>query len=432
MPRRNLHLLLAVAVVSLVCYLQKERSRYGHALVDVLHQIERRYLEPVDGATLFEGAVEGMVGRLDEHSAYISPKNLPEFNETISRQFVGVGMEIAIEPKSRQLMVVAPLAGSPAWEAGIRAGDKILSIDGLATQGIAIKDAERRIRGKPGSPVTLSLLHEGEKKPVELSIMRAVIHADTVLGDTRRADSTWNWFLAGYDRIGYLRINSFAENTEKEMAAALDRLAANRARGVILDLRNNPGGLLEAGVSVADMFLDSGVIVTTRSRGGRVRQTYSADGKAILPDVSMAILVNQYTASAAEIVAACLQDHGRAVIVGQRTYGKGTVQELIDLEENQGLLKLTTASYWRPSGRDISRPKNADADHDWGVTPNRGFEVSLEGEELARWFRWRAQRDTRRPSPGATPRDEEDPRPQADAALMKAVDYIEQATGKAP
>jgi carboxyl-terminal processing protease len=426
MPRRNLHLLLAVAVVSLVCYLQKERSRYGHALVDVLNQVERRYLEPVEGSTLFEGAVEGMVGRLDEHSAYINPKNVPEFTEAISRQFVGVGMEIAIEPKTRQLMVVAPLVGSPAAEAGIRAGDKIAAIDGQTTQGLAIKDAERRIRGKPGSPVVLTVLHEGEKKPVEISIMRAVIHADTVLGDTRRADSTWDWFLPGSERIGYLRINSFADNTEKEMAAALERLAADHVRGVILDLRNNPGGLLDAGVAVADMFIDSGVIVTTRSRGGRIKRTYNADGNAILPNVPMAILVNQYTASAAEIVAACLQDHGRAVVVGQRSYGKGTVQELIPLEEDQGLLKLTTSSYWRPSGRDITRPKNADAQSEWGVSPNKGFEVRLEGEDLARWIRWRAQRDARRTS--AAPREDDDQRPLADAALMKAVDYIEQAT----
>lgn len=432
MPRRNLHLLLAVALVSLVCYLQKERSRYGHALVDALSQIERRYLEPVDGATLFEGAVEGMVSRLDEHSAYISAKNLPKFEETISRQFVGVGIEIAIEPKTRQLIVVAPLAGSPAWEAGIRAGDKIVSIDGQTTQGASLKDAEQRIRGKPGSPVVLTVLHEGDKKPVEISIMRAVIHGDTVLGDTRKPDSTWTWFLPGYDAIGYVRINSFADNTEKEMAAALDRLVADHARGLILDLRNNPGGRLDAGVSIADMFLDSGVIVTTRSRGGRIKRTYTADGKAILPDVPMAVLVNQYTASAAEIVAACLQDHGRAVIVGQRSYGKGTVQEVLYLEEDQGVLKLTTSSYWRPSGRDINRPKDSDGGQDWGVTPNKGFEVPLEGEDLARWIRWRAQRDSRHPSPGTTARDEEDQRPLADPALMKAVDYIEQATGKAP
>jgi len=430
MPRRNLHLLLAVALVSIVCYLQKERSRYGGALVDTLNQIERRYLEPIDGATLFEGAVEGMVSQLDQHSAYISPKSLPEFNEMISRQFVGVGIEISIDPKSRQLMVVAPLAGSPAWEAGIRAGDKITAIDGQSTQGIVIEDAHRRIRGKPGSPVALTVLHEGEKQPVEIRIMRAVIHADSVLGDTRRPDSTWNWFLQGYDRIGYLRINSFAENTKQEAAAAVERLAADHARGLILDLRNNPGGLLEAGVAVADMFIDSGVIVTTRSRGGRVKRTYSADGKQLLPDVPMAVLVNQYTASAAEIVAACLQDHGRAVVVGQRTYGKGTVQEVINLEENQGVLKLTTSSYWRPSGRDINRPKNAELDRDWGVSPNRGFEVSLSGEDLARWARWRLQRDSRRGTP--TLRDEEDQRPLADAALMKAVDYIEQATGKTP
>lgn len=429
MPRRNLHLLLAVAAVSLVCYLQKERSRYGHALVGVLNQIERRYLDSIEGAKLFEGGVEGMVGRLDQYSAYIGPEHLAKFEEMISGRFVGVGIEISLEPKTRQLLVVAPLAGSPAYEAGIRAGDKITAIDGQTTQGLSLKDAEQRIRGKPGLPVVLTVVHEGETRPVDMSVIRAVLEAETVLGDMRRPDSTWSWFLGGYDRIGYLRINSFSERTEKEMTGALERLTAGRVRGLILDLRNNPGGLLKGAVSVSDMFIESGVIVTTRSRGGRIRETYSADGKALLPDVPMAVLVNQYTASAAEIVAACLQDHGRAVVVGQRSYGKGTVQELINLEEEQGLLKLTTSSYWRPSNRDINRPKNGEDRPEWGVSPNKGFEVVLEGEELARWIRWRPQRDSRRPS--AT-HDDEDPRPLADTCLMKAIDYIEQSTGKVP
>jgi len=428
MPRRNLHLLLAVAAISLVCYLQKERSRYGHALVGVLNHIERRYLEPIEGAKLFEGAVEGMVGRLDQYSTYIPPEHRTEFEETVTGRFVGVGIEISLDPKTRQLLVVAPLTGQPAYEAGIRAGDKITAIDGLSTQGLSLEDAKQRIRGKPGLPVVLTVVHEGETKPVEMSIIRAVLEAETVLGDTRKPDSTWSWFLSGYDGIGYLRINSFSERTKEEMTAALERLAAGRPRGLVLDLRNNPGGLLGAAVSISDMFIESGVIVTTRSRGGRIRETYTADRKLLLPDVPMAVLVNQYTASAAEIVAACLQDHGRAVVVGQRTYGKGTVQELIDLEEDQGILKLTTSSYWRPSNRNINRPRNGEDQPDWGVSPNKGFEVVLQGEELARWIRWRAQRDSRRPSS----HDDEDQRPLADTCLLKAIDYIEQSTGKVP
>lgn len=427
MPRRNLHLLLAVAAISLVCYLQKERSRYGHALVGVFDQIERRYYRPIEGSKLFEGAVEGMFGRLDEHSAYIEPKDVARFEESISGHFVGVGIEITLDPKTRQLMVAAPLAGSPAALAGIRAGDRITAIDGNSAQGLSLKDAEQRIRGKPGLPVVLTVVHQGEAKPVDVSIIRAVIQAETVQGDLRNPDNSWNWFLPGYDRIGYVRITSFNEQTEKELAAALAALVEGHARGLILDLRNNPGGLLKGAVAVCNMFIDSGVIVTTRGRGGRIREAYEADGKTRFPNVPMAVLVNQFSASAAEIVAACLQDHGRAVVVGQRTYGKGTVQEVIGLDEDQGALKLTVASYWRPSNRDISRPKNGETRTDWGVSPNDGFEVTVDGEPLAQLFRWRAQRDRHRAA-----HDDEDSRPLADTCLMKAVDYIEQATGKEP
>jgi carboxyl-terminal processing protease len=369
-------------------------------LVDVLDLIQRRYLEPVSGAELFEGAMEGMTSKLDDYSTYIAPGPYQEFQETIDQEFGGVGMEVMQDPKTKQLVVTSPLLGTPAYDAGIRAGDKILRINGQPTQGMSLRETVRQMRGKKGQAVTLTVLHEGAAKPDDLTIVRAVIHVDSVLGDTRNSDGTWNYLLAGSDRVGYLRISN---------------------------LRDNPGGLLDAAVQVCDMFIDSGVIVTTRNRGGEIRRAYSATTAGAYTKIPLAVLVNKYSASASEIVAACLQDYNRAVIVGQRTWGKGTVQEVIDLEEGQGALKLTTASYWRPSGRNIHRTKDANDSDAWGVTPNPGYQVVVEGEDLNAWIRWRRQRDLGKP--GAEPAPHGQERPFVDRPLAKATQYVEKQAG---
>ncbi len=434
MPRRNLFMLITVSVVSLICYQQVSTNRYGRIVADAIGQIERRYLEPIEPTDLFEGAMQGMIDRLDDpYSAFISHKNLQEFYENIDQEFGGVGMEVALDPKTRQLTVLSPLVGTPAYKAGIRAGDRILRIDDHSTQGMSLRDAVAHMRGKSGQPVTLSILHEGDSEPVDITIVRAVIQIDTVLGDTRNADGSWNFFLDGFlDEysaeedskesllIGYLRINVFSENTAKELREAIDGLIAHGMEGLILDMRSNPGGLLGAATDVCDMFIDSGVIVTTRGRDKQVKRTVRATVPGTYRDFPIAVLVNQYSASASEIVAACLQDHSRAVIVGQRTWGKGTVQEVIDLEAAQGAVKLTTASYWRPSEKNIHRGKDVGEQADWGVTPDDGCEVIVEGDELTKLRLWRIDRDR----PGETPGDD-NAEPYIDPQLEKAIEYID-------
>jgi carboxyl-terminal processing protease len=322
--------------------------------------------------------------------------------------------------------VMSPLFGSPAYEAGILAGDQILKIDGQATQGLSLKDAVERLRGKLGEPVTLTVLHEGKKEPVDLTIVRAVIKVNTVLGDTRNADGSWNFFLQGRDRIGYLRITSFAENTADEMREALQWLVDHQMQGLILDLRNDPGGFLDKAVEICDMFIDSGVIVTTRRRHGEVCQTFEATGSGAHSGFPMAVLINKFSASASEIVAACLQDHNRAVLVGQRTFGKGTVQELIHLEAGQGVLKLTTASYWRPSGKNINRHKGAGEKDDWGVRPNPGYQVMIEGDALTKLALERVRRDVFQPTNGNRAKaSEEESLTTIDPQLAKAVEYVD-------
>ncbi len=428
MPRRNLYLLFAAALVSIVCAQKVQSNRYGPVLVDVLDLIEHRALEPVSGSELFAGAMEGMTGKLDVYSGYIASEPYQEFQETMDQEFDGVGMEVMQDPQTKQLLVASPLAGTPAYDAGIRAGDKILRINGQSTQGMSLRETVRRMRGKKGEPVTLTVLHEGAEKPDDITIVRAVIHVDSVLGDTRNSDGSWNYFLAGSDRIGYLRVNSFGEKTADEMSEALKGLSKQGMRGLILDLRDNPGGLVDAAVKVCDLFIDSGVIVTTRTRGGEIRRAYSATTTGAYTKMPLAVLVNKYSASASEIVAACLQDYSRAVIVGQRTWGKGTVQEVIDLEEGQGALRLTTASYWRPSGRNIHRAKDAGDADAWGVLPNPGYEVVVAGDELSQWVRWRRDRDLRKPGADVDHRGEKT-QPFVDRPLVKAVEYIEKQCG---
>ncbi len=427
MPRRNLVVLVAVGIISLMCYQKVYKNQYGRIFVEVMKKIDQRSLEPVGQEELFLGAMEGMVGRLDDpYSSFLSPRKKKEFYEDLDRQFGGVGMHVGYDKETNQLAVMSPLVGSPAYKAGVRAGDKILRIDGKSTQGLSLNDAVGDMRGEPGEPVVLSLLHRGEDQPVDIEIIRAIIELDTVLGDTRGPDGSWNFFLEGHDRIGYLRINGFADKTLKETDRALQWLIEHDVQGLILDLRDNPGGLLTAATKMCNRFIDSGTIVTTRRRDGQIKSYFEASDDDTVGRFPMAVLVNQSSASASEIVAACLQDHGRAVIVGQRTWGKGTVQEVIELPDDKGILKLTTASYWRPSEKNIHRKKDAKDEDDWGVTPNDGYKVVVENDELVRLWKWRFQRDAFQPN-GNGDDDENEKEPFVDRQLAKAVEYVEQA-----
>jgi carboxyl-terminal processing protease len=415
MPRRNFAIIIAVAIISLACGLKVDRE--GSILSYAMRQIRGRYLEDVDEKTLFEGAMDGMMRRLDtefddQHSAYIKPEKLQAFEETLSQKFGGVGMEVSMTPDTRQITVISPLPGSPAEEAGIRPGDKILKIDGESTQGLSLSDSVKLMHGETGTTVVLRVMHKGEDEPVDIEIVRAVIQVDTVVGRARNGDGSWDFFLEDENKIGYLRITSFADNTAEEMQKATQGLVDDGLRGLIIDLRNDPGGFLDQAVKISDMFIRSGVIVSTRRRHDQIFHTFRAKEKGTLPDFPIAVLVNRYTASAGEIVAACLQDHKRAVIVGERSFGKGTIQELIELESRHGMLKLTTGTYWRPSEKDINRRKGDDEDDDWGVKPNKGYEVALK----------KSSGNGNKSSGAKTP--------DADPQLERALEYIRSALEK--
>jgi carboxyl-terminal processing protease len=405
MPRRNLLLIFGALVLSFLCYQRLDRNPYGRYFAEVMDQVDRNYMEPVNEEQLFDTAVDGVVRQLDGYSSFIGRSRTTRFQETLGQRFGGIGIEVSLDPQTNQLTVLSPLVGTPAYTAGVRSGDKILAVDGTSTAGFSLDDAVKLLRGKPGDPVVLRVLHKGETAPSEYEISRAVIKIDSVLGDKREPDGSWNFLMAGQDRLGYVRITSFGDETPSELAAALAWLEERDCRGLVIDLRNNPGGLLDAATAACEPFLKKGdLIVSTKRRG--VDDPCRASGRGKYQGLPLVVLVNHYSASASEIMAACLQDHQRAVVVGERTWGKGTVQNVIPIEGGKSILTLTTASYWRPSGKNIHRSEKSRPEDDWGVRPDAGCDVKMSDEEFAKCMEARRRRDVARaPSTAEAPAD---------------------------
>ncbi|MGQ9576409.1 MAG: S41 family peptidase [Thermoguttaceae bacterium] len=427
MPRRNLWLLAVLIAVSGIC--SARAHRYARVFAFAMEQVHARALRPVTKRQLFEGALGGMIKQLgDEHSVYMSREAYAEIEQSLKQQFGGIGVEVVLDPDTQQLTVATPLPGTPAELSGIRPRDKILEVDGKSTKGLSLSDAARLLKGEPGTPVAVLVQHEGEQSPVQIRIIRAVIQEESVLGDSRKPDRTWDFFLRGYKGIGYVRISLFGQKTATELEKTLRGLLAQGMEGLVLDLRDNQGGLLDPAVEVCRLFVRSGVIVTTRDRHGAIRDRFEATGRVVPGDFPVAVLVNNFSASASEIVAACLQDHGRAVIVGQRSFGKGTVQEILRLPADYGAIKLTAASYWRPSGKNINR-QNDQPGGDWGVRPNQGYEVPMDKQQLAALIRWWRQYGLLHASAGNGPgagKSQAPLRTEVDPQLAKAVEYLQQ------
>lgn len=410
MPIRNLVFLVVAAIVCLTSWAARERDARGRRFGEVLGHIDRAYLEPVDGESLFATAVEAAVAKLDEHSAFLRGAARDDLESLLDQQFGGVGVELGLDDRTRAVTVLAPLPGSPAWRAGIVAGDVIEAIDGTTTVGLPLREVIGRLRGRPGEPVRLRVTSRpatgtldpdtaAEGPTREVTLVRETVKVESVLGDRRRADGTWQWMLQDEPGVALVRIASFGEHTAADLDAALeaiDREAAGGLRGLVLDLRGNPGGLLDAAVATCDRLLDEGVIVSTagrRSGGAEAGITHRAEPGAALAGVPLAVLVDGLTASAAEIVAAGLQDNRRATVVGSRTYGKGTVQSILPLSDGRSLLKLTTSEYLRPSRANIHRRPDDGDDAVWGVSPDAGFEITPPAASLERTRAWRRARD---------------------------------------
>jgi carboxyl-terminal processing protease len=277
----------------------------------------------------------------------------------------------------------------------------------------------------------LTIIHphheDGEKETV--SVKREKIHVETVLGDRRGDDGHWDVFLDPAERIGYLRVTAFSRDTAAELKTALKKLHDGKVRGLILDLRFNPGGLLTTAVEVSDLFLAEGRIVSTKGRNSPER-VWNAKKPPKFADVPLVVLVNRYSASASEIVAACLQDHHRAGVVGERTWGKGSVQNVIEMEEGRSAIKLTTAAYLRPSGKNIHRFPDAKETDEWGVTPDKGYVLKLDNDELYRLLDYRRDRDILRTNGAAKAKNVSAEKPFVDRQLDLAVKCLKEEMGK--
>ncbi len=423
MPRRNIVLTLGVILFSLLCYARADRNPHGRYFAEILDQVDRHALETLPRQQLYESGVRGMLSALDEHTGYSNQAESQQLNELLDQEFAGIGIRLDMTATDGRLTILSPIFGSPAFKAGLRAGDQIEAINGESTRDLSMDDAVRRLRGPTGQAVTLLVLHPGEKTPVEISVVRGRIQVESVVGDYRLPDGAWSFVLAADPQIGYVRINTFGARTVEELRGALEAIEKAGCRALVLDLRDNAGGLLTAGIEVADLFLESGVIMTTRGRAGDVLDTYEAHSGGMLTGWPLAVIVNRYSASASEIVAAALQDHGRAVVVGERTWGKGTVQNVLKVEGGRALLRLTTAAYWRPSGRNIHRRRDAPPTEVWGVDPDPGLHVGLDEDQRRKVNEHWERRDivgAPAPTPGSAAEALAD-----DPQLAKAVDYLQ-------
>ena len=335
------------------------------AFSEIFGRIKSSYVEPVEDKVLIENAIRGMLSGLDPHSSYLDLEGFKELREGTSGEFGGLGIEVSMEDGF--VKVVAPIDDTPAAEAGVQAGDLIIRLDDQPVKGMSLNDAVDIMRGEPGSKIELTIIREGADKPLTLELTRAVIKVKSVKFETLEP---------GY---GYLRISTFQSPTGQSVRDAITKLKENndgKLKGLVLDLRNNPGGVLDAAVEVSDAFIDKGMIVYTEGRIEDADQKFHAKPGDMLNGAPIVVLVNGGSASASEIVAGALQDHQRAVIVGSKSFGKGSVQTVMPLT-NDTAVKMTTARYYTPNGRSIQ------AD---GIEPDiaiEGIQVSaLEASEF--------------------------------------------------
>ena len=320
--------------------------------------IRKHYVDEKRYQAIAYGALHGMLHSMDPHSGFLEPKAYEGLKEDTRGSFSGIGIHIGI--RHGILTVIAPIEDTPAFRAGLISGDRIIEIEGESTSGESLRDAVGKLRGEKGSPVTIKIMREGEEAPRDVAIVRDDIEVSSVKGVRLLTK-----------RIGYIRITQFAEPTAGLLQEGIEALLDQGMEGLVLDLRSNPGGLLRSAVAISEKFIEEGeVVVTTRGRNGEMDEKIKRAGGALhYTDLDMAILLNRGSASASEIVAGCLQDHGRAVLVGQKSYGKGSVQSVIRLKaDEKAAIRLTTAYYYTPADRLIHN-KGIEPDIEVPVTP---------------------------------------------------------------
>jgi len=376
------------------------RTELQTLLADVRERLGQR--EDLEGNKDVDLSLQMMMANLDPYTVYIDENAKKKAEIDFRAKFTGIGIQIRRALDKDALLVVTPIKGSPAYRAGLKAGDLITQIETdmdkegklmpeskvFTTQGMKTETAVQHILGKAGTKVRLSVQREGSSQPLEFELRRGVVEVETVLGATRKEDDSWDYYIDPQSKIAYIQLTQFAPGSGRDMEEALKQLSKSGIKGLILDMRNDPGGLLSSAVQIADLFIDDGLIVTIRPRVGQ-EQAYGGEPGGYL-NFPMACLVNNGSASGSEIVAACLQDHKRAVIIGERSYGKGSVQNIAPFTPTNGEIKLTTATFWRPSNKNLNKASIKDYEkmskedlekEDWGVRPDPGYELKLDRKE---------------------------------------------------
>ena len=340
--------------------------------------------------------LQRMLSNLDPYTTYIDAETKANFDRDVQGNFTGIGVQIRKDANSDMLLVVTPIKGSPAYKAGVVAGDIITTIirevdsngkplterEEISTKGMQLSDAVKKILGKPNTKVKILVKRDGTPDPIEFEITRGRVEVETVLGHKRKDNDDWDFMIDPVTKIGYARLTSFSRNTARDLISVMKQLVSQNVKGFVLDLRFNPGGLLDSAVDISDLFIGDGLIVSIRPRQGK-EQRHSGVQEGSLLDFPMVCLVNGGSASGSEIVSACLQDHHRALIIGERSYGKGSVQNIQAFGD--GELKLTIASFWRPNGKNLNKSSTKGKDEDeWGVKPDLEIKLSRkERDDLA-------------------------------------------------
>ena len=390
---------------------------------EVFAKIKSDYVEGVNDRDLLENAIRGMLAGLDPHSSYLNKEDFNELQEGTTGEFGGLGIEVGLEDGF--VRVISPIDDTPAQAAGVRAGDLIIRLDDTPVKGLSLEEAVQLMRGKPGSQITLTIIRENEEKPLNIVITRDVITVKSVRSRLLEPG------------LAYLRISNFQAHTAEDVSAELEKLTESgkeSLHGLIMDLRNNPGGILNSAVTISDLFLEEGLIVYTKGRVSDAKMRFNANPDDVLDSAPMVVLVNAGSASASEIVAGALQDHHRAIIMGQKTFGKGSVQTILPMP-NDSALKLTTARYYTPTGRSIQasgiipditidRLKVENLEADANIVLESQLSRHLEGESGA-------AADVDQPeAPPAEPVDGGDPPPLsvADYELYEALNVLKGLT----
>lgn len=379
----------AIAAQLTVAATRQSAYSWLDPLIDVQTMVNRDFVTEPDRDALRDGAIQGMLDSLgDPYTEFIPAQDVAEFDKQTRGQFVGIGAEVRMQ--DGWLLIVSPLEDSPAYRAGVMANDRVTAIDGESTFNKTVNDCIEMLTGEPGTPVKITVERAGQA--LEFTIERARIATPTIKG-VHRIDDKWDFWIDPAQKIAYIRLTQFTSDAVEDFEAAIRPLVDQGLRGLVLDLRFNPGGLLPAAIDLSDLFLKDGLIVSTKGRS-RPEQKVFAQAEGTLPDFPMVVLINRQSASAAEILSGALHDNNRAITLGERSYGKGSVQSVVALPSGAGQLKITEAHYFLASGRMIHR---TDDSVEWGVDPSPGFYVPMSDDELREMLTIRRQEEIIRP-----------------------------------